>query len=352
MAQSWEHVLTEGWLRRGWVARLLRPLSWLMRLVVALRAWLYRQDIKHRWQAPVPVVVVGNVVAGGAGKTPVVMALAAHLRSQALQVGVISRGYGRHTRDCREVRDDSAPGDVGDEPLLIHRRTRVPVFVAARRVEAAQALLAAYPGTDVLVCDDGLQHLALERDLEICVFDDRGAGNGLLLPAGPLREPWPRAVDLILHTGNRPANVGLPGYAAHRALAPQIERADGQAMDLAALAARSQAGTQVIALAGVARPQAFFDMLEAKGVRLAQCDARPDHDDFSTWQRPAWTDAVLLCTEKDAAKLWLHHPDAWAVPLEFTPEPAFFRAFDAQFARACERRGLRPLSSGDGHPTA
>jgi tetraacyldisaccharide 4'-kinase len=252
---------------------------------------------------------------------------------------VISRGYGRSTRDCREVRDDSPVGAVGDEPALIRRNTGVPVFVAARRIEAARALLQAHPQTDVLISDDGLQHYALARDVEICVFDDRGVGNGWLLPAGPLREPWPRYVDLVLHTGSRPA---FTGYTARRALAAQAVRRDGSRVDLAALA---RDGRPLLAVAGIARPQAFFEMLQTLGLPLSLTVARPDHDDYAGWQRPRDRDYTLLCTEKDALKLWTSHPDALAVPLDFAPEPAFFAALDRLLGEA-------RLSSPHGHPTA
>src|SRR5690606_24360938 len=136
--------------------------------------------------------------------TPVTLALVRHLRDRGWHPGVVSRGYGRRTRDVREVLPASSPAEVGDEPLLIARAAGVPVFVGRQRAQAGRALLAAHPRTDILVCDDGLQHLALARDLEVCVFNDEGAGNGWLLPAGPLREPWPRRVDWVLHAGPAP----------------------------------------------------------------------------------------------------------------------------------------------------
>lgn len=336
---AWQRVLTDNWQRRGPLAWALWPLSLLMRALVRLRQGLYLSGFLRRHALPVPVIVVGNVVAGGAGKTPVVMALVRHLQARGLHPGVISRGYGRRTRDCREVGDDSPVGDVGDEPALIRRRTGVPVFVAARRIEAARALLQDHPQTNVLVSDDGLQHYALARDIEICVFDDRGVGNGFLLPAGPLREPWPRYVDLVLHTGSRPA---FTGYTSLRALARQAVRADGSRVDLTALA---NDGRPLLAVAGTARPQAFFDMLQALGLPLSLTVARPDHDDYAGWQRPRDRDYTLLCTEKDALKLWAHHPDALAVPLEFAPEPGFFGALDRLLDEA-------QLSSLHGHPTA
>jgi tetraacyldisaccharide 4'-kinase len=339
---AWQRTLLDSWQQRGPLAWALWPLSLLLGLLVRFRQGLYLSGFISRQTTPAPVIVVGNVVVGGAGKTPVVMALVQHLQTRGLRPGVISRGYGRHTRDCREVLDSSPVREVGDEPALIRRKTGVPVFVAARRIEAARALLQAHPQVDILVSDDGLQHLALARDLEICVFDDRGVGNGFLLPAGPLREPWPRYVDLVLHTGSRPA---FTGYTSQRALAHHAVRADGSRVDLVSLAAD---GRPLLALAGTARPQVFFDMLQSLGLPLTLTAARPDHDDYASWERPRDRDYTLLCTEKDALKLWVHHPDALAVPLEFAPEPAFYDAFDRLLDDTLQAR----LSSPHGHPTA
>jgi tetraacyldisaccharide 4'-kinase len=203
--------------------------------------------------------------------------------------------------------------------LLIRQKTGVPVWVAAMRAEAGRGLLQAHPDVNGLVCDDGLQHLALARDLEICVMDERGVGNGWLLPAGPLREPWPRSVDLLLHTG--PNN--LPGgFQAQRQLDPMAHDAKGRSLALVSLI-----GQPVDAVAGLARPEAFFAMLRAAGLQLKQTTALPDHFDYAHGA-PAATDRPLLCTEKDAAKLWQHQPQALAVPLRLTPEPAFWSALD------------------------
>lgn len=294
---------------------------------------MYRFGWLPTERVPVPVIVVGNVIAGGAGKTPVVMAVVEHLRALGLQVGVVSRGYGRRTDDCREVLADSDPLDVGDEPALIHHATQAPVFVARRRVEAARALLARHPATQVIVSDDGLQHLALARDIEICVFDDRGIGNGWRLPAGPLREAWPRACDLVLHSGAHPAFAG--GYTATRRLAQDALTHDGKRVPLGTLV-----GWPLIATAAIARPESFFDMLRARGLTLAKTVPLPDHYDFENWQRPDAAERTLVCTEKDAVKLWRKAPDALAVPLEFTPSAEFFTALDAK------------LSSLDGYQAA
>jgi len=328
-------ALQRAWLRRGPLATLLWPLSLLYRAASALHRAAYRRGLARAERVAVPVVVVGNVIAGGAGKTPVVIALVEHLRARGIAAGVVSRGYGRRDSDCREVTADAAPVEVGDEPLLVKRRTGAPVFVAARRAEAARALLGAYPGTRVIVSDDGLQHHALARDLEICVFDARATGNGWLLPAGPLREPWPRPVDLVL----RPREASrIAGFALRRALAATAVRADGERTPLAALRDRP-----LHALAGIASPAAFFAMLRDRGLSLAATTALPDHHDFADAAALAPA-ATLVCTEKDAVKLWRLRPDAWAVPLMLEIEPSFWSAFD----RLLDAR----LSSPHGSPTA
>lgn len=345
-----ETLLQRTWLRRGPAARLLWPVALLFGVLVRLRRALYQANLLHSDKMPVPVVVVGNVVAGGAGKTPTVIALVQHLQAAGMRAGVVSRGYGRSSDDCLEVLPETSPQHSGDEPALIRRATQAPVFVAARRVDAARALLAAHPSTQVIVCDDGLQHYALQRDIEIAVFDERGAGNGWLLPAGPLREPWPErlqrgagpdghGIDLVLHTGAVPA---FGGFRSTRRLADHALRADGSRVALDSLA-----GTALIALAGIARPQAFFGMLQAQGLNLAETRSLPDHYDFDSYPRPSDMGYTLICTEKDGVKLFSRQTDALAVPLVFEPEPAFFAAFDALLAHR-----LSPLPSSHGHQTA
>ncbi len=317
-------ALLDAWTRRGALAWALWPLSLVVRLLGALRRGLYQWHLFPAHRAPVPVVVIGNVVAGGAGKTPAVIAITRHLQARGLAAGVVSRGYGRSTRDCREVTARSMASDVGDEPLLIARTCHAPVFVAARRIDAVRALMAAHPETQVIVADDGLQHLALLRDVEICVFDERGVGNGFVLPAGPLREPWPRrpAPDIVLHSGDHVAFSG--GFTARRALADHAVRSDGARLALADLQ-----GQPVAALAGIARPERFFEMLRARGLNLAATFALEDHHDFARSGVPGRPGMPLLCTEKDAVKLWALDPLAWAVPLEFSPEPAMLERLDA-----------------------
>lgn len=331
--------LPEQWLGRGLLAQCLRPLSWLYGALLWARRWAYRQGWLATRQVQASVIVVGNVVAGGAGKTPTTMALVQHLLGCGWSVGVVSRGHGRQTTDTRAVQAHDSPSQVGDEPLLIRQTTGVPVWVGVSRAEAATQLLQAHPGTQLIVCDDGLQHLALARDIEICVMDERGVGNGWLLPAGPLREPWPRAVDLLLHTGTSAIGGGFQGQ---RRLARWAWRSNEEKVDLSSLQA-----VAVDAVAGLARPEAFFDMLREQGLQLAQTHALPDHADFADWPGTPLV-RPLLCTEKDAAKLWQRQPQALAVPLQLDIEPGFWAALDALLA---ERAGS-PVSSAHGHQTA
>ncbi len=329
-----ENFLPLIWMHRGPLAWLLLPLSCCYRALLALRRTLYRAGVLRTHSAPVAVIVVGNVIAGGAGKTPVVMALVQHLLSRGLRPGVISRGHGRTTDDCREVQPHSLADEVGDEAQLIQRRCRVPVFVARQRIQAAQALLRRYPQTDVLLCDDGLQHLALARDIDICVFDDRGIGNGWVLPAGPLREPWPRPVDLVLHTG---AKAAFAGFTARRELAPQALRQDGSSVTLSSLR-----GQSLVAVAGIANPQNFFTLLRASGLQLARSIALPDHFSFDGWRVSLQPEDTLLCTEKDATKLWRSHPQALAVPLALELEPAFLSALESRLPASLKAKLSSP----------
>ncbi|MEG3000265.1 MAG: tetraacyldisaccharide 4'-kinase [Comamonas sp.] len=321
-------LLRRTWQRRGALAWALWPLSLLYG---ALAAHQRRRAAAHAQHAGLPTIVVGNVIAGGAGKTPVTQAIVGHLQRHGWKPGIISRGYGRSTVDCRPVLTLSDPEDVGDEPLLLARSTGVPVFVAPQRLDAARALRAAHPEVDILVCDDGLQHTALARDVEVCVFHDGGIGNGWQLPAGPLREPWPRAVDAVLHTGPAPERTpaSQPVFAMQRQLAPYAVRSDGRHVPLAQLQ-----GRPVHALAAVARPERFFAMLQEQGLQLAHTEALPDHYNFVSWQRPTDMHELLICTEKDAVKLWPLQPDALAVPLALDIPQAFFDLLDQRLAAA------------------
>jgi len=321
MRLDFKTQLPEIWLKKAWLSNLLCPLSWLFGALVGLRQVLYKWGVFKSEKVNALVIVVGNAVAGGGGKTPLTMAIVEHLKSAGFQVGVISRGFGRVSRNLREVLAQDSPMDVGDEPLMIHQRCQVPVVVARQRLDAAKALLKNHPETDIVVCDDGLQHYALKRDIEICALDARGIGNGRLLPSGPLREPWPRQVDLLIHTSMRSL---ADGFSSQRQLSDQAINAKGDVISLQSLKHQP-----LNAVAAIAQPQAFFDMLKASGLQLAGQYSLPDHDSFEGWTPPN-SGLILLCTEKDAGKLWVSCPQAFAVRLLFEPEPAFWMALDKQ----------------------
>ena len=290
--------LSALWWRRerSALAQLLRPLAWLY----AALTTQHRRRVRAE-SAPVAVVVVGNLVVGGAGKTPAVIALVDALVQAGWHPGVISRGFARQHEDLRPVFAHSDAAQVGDEPLLIQRRCGVPVWVGRARLAAARALCAAHPEVDVLVADDGLQHHQLARDAELLVFDERGVGNGLLLPAGPLREPVPQATPPqteVLYTAGA-ASTALPGHLGRRSMGQALPLAAWWAGDQAAgRALASLRGRRCLAVAGIAAPEKFFTQLEAAGLDIRRCPL-PDHADFSVLP---WADDAgdVLLTEKDA----------------------------------------------------
>ncbi len=329
----------------------LLDVSWVYGALVKLRAKFYANGVMHSTRLNVPVIVVGNVIAGGAGKTPVTIEIVRHLQRHGWRPGVVSRGYGRrqgrqqgrHSAAVVQVLDATPVSDSGDEPALIYAAVNAPVFVASDRAEAALALLAAHHEVNVIVCDDGLQHLALQRDIEICVMDERGVGNGRLQPAGPLREPWPRnsharehwprKIDFLLHRGNFDE-----GFAVQRELSHVALRADGSSVPLGDLKDQS-----LIALAGIAQPESFFRMLREAGLTLGDTIALPDHYDFNSAPRIFHAGEVLICTEKDVKKLsqvaWANDLSILSVPLVVTLPPAFYAALD-------EKLSLLQISKG------
>lgn len=318
------------------------PLSCLYGALVRIRHGLYARGILRAQRLPVPVIVVGNVLAGGTGKTPIVLALVEHLLKQRWTVGVVSRGYGRRSHDVRDISAHDTPADVGDEPFLIHKKLGVPVVVGADRVAAAQLLLKNHPDIRIIVSDDGAQHLGLFRDMELIVFDQRRQGNGCLLPAGPLRTPWPMAPAhrvgppadrrLLLSSETTPP-AGM--YAVRRALDDHGIDRNGRRIALHTL---HSTNVPCVAVAGIGTPEIFFSMLRGHGVALAQTHALPDHFDFSHWApslpNPHW----LLCTEKDVDKLRARFPDAIAVALQATFSDALIQTLDQRIDEL-RRRG-------------
>jgi len=320
---SLETTLTRAWLRRGALACALYPVSLLFRALAALRKLLFNIGLLASHRLPVPVIVVGNIFIGGTGKTPLTIWLAQALRAAGFHPGVISRGHGGGSGAAmatREVTADSLAGEVGDEPLLIARRGGCPVVVGRDRAAAGRALLAAHPDVDVLITDDGLQHYALRRDIEIVLFDARGVGNGWLLPAGPLREPPSRRRDFTIV--NAPElDPGLRGQVGGIPYRMQLagDTAEALADPARRLPLASFAGGRIVAAAGIGNPGRFFAMLRAAGLQFDEL-ALPDHHDFLDQPFAALDADVILITEKDAVKCGQienlkHDPRLWVVPV-------------------------------------
>jgi tetraacyldisaccharide 4'-kinase len=299
----------------------------LFKGLVALRRAMYRHGVLKRQRLPVPVVVVGNITAGGTGKTPLVIYLAQALRARGRRPGIVSRGYRGESSRVMEVSATSDPAEVGDEPLLLVRRGGCPVFVGRDRVAAACALLETHPECDLIIADDGLQHYHLERDVEIATFDERGVMNGWPLPAGPLREPISRLtqVDAVVLNGDAVSPEPMPATAvfAMRLLGESFYRIDDTST---ACNGADFAGRKLHAVAGIGSPQRFFDRLTGMGLDFS---GHPfaDHHDFSL-EDLAFVGDAILTTEKDAvklARLSLSLP-VWVLPVtaELSPDLAEF----------------------------
>jgi tetraacyldisaccharide 4'-kinase len=313
------------WLQRQWFdQRRLAPALWLLLPLAGLYGLLSalnRRLAKPR-KLPVPVIVVGNIIVGGAGKTPLTLWLAQQLRDRGWRPGIVSRGYGRSGDEVRPVTVTSLPAEVGDEPLLLARRSGVPVWVGRQRAAAGAALLAAHPEVDVVLCDDGLQHYALARDVELVVFDARGAGNGWRLPVGPLREPLSRlaAVDAVIGNNFKGA---LPGSAPtfDMTLQPGLfYRLDDPQQTCSAESLRDRG--RLHALAGIGNPARFFRTLESLGL---DCETHPfpDHHCYAAADLAFASDGILLMTEKDAVKCaGLTAGETWVLPVEAELSPA------------------------------
>jgi tetraacyldisaccharide 4'-kinase len=310
------------WYGRHPLALLLAPLSWLYCLVVVLRRFGYRLGFLGSRRLPVPVVVVGNLSVGGTGKTPAVLKLADLLRARGWKPGIITRGYGgRGSTWPRVVSPDADPAELGDEPVLLARRSGCPVVAGPDRVAAG--LLALRQGDiDILLADDGLQHYRLARDIEIALVDgERGLGNGRCLPAGPLREPRSRLarVDFVLTNG------GEAGEGHRMALAPGAAvnlRDAGVTRPIAAFM-----GKRVFAVAAIGNPERFFSMLRALGLEVQE-RAYPDHYPFSARDLAEWPAGPVLMTEKDAVKCArFAGEDLWYLPVEAELDPAFVDEF-------------------------
>lgn len=290
-----QSALLRAWYRGAWWLWLLRPLEALFRCVAALRRGLYQQGVLASYRADRPVIVVGNITLGGTGKTPVVIALVEALQGQGIRPGVVSRGYGASVGEYPHiVSDTSTVAECGDEPLLIYRRTGCPCVAAPSRPDAVRTLLANH-AIDVVLSDDGLQHYALRRDMEIAVVDAQaGYGNGFCLPAGPLREPVSRlrSVDFLLSRGSDD-----PASGVRYELDCLVNLATGEER----AASPEAIGNAAYAVAGIGQPKQFFQTLSELGFQLEQ-RVFADHHAYRQEDFADLRDKPILMTEKDAIK--------------------------------------------------
>lgn len=324
--------LQHHWYRLSPLHFLLIPLSLVFRALAALRRALYRGGLLASVRLPVPVVIVGNISVGGTGKTPLTLWLAQQLIEEGWHPGIVSRGYtrtsGQKKKTLHEVTSDDSADEVGDEPLLMAQRALCPVWTGRDRPAAAQALLDAHPECDIILSDDGLQHYRLQRDAEIVVVDGaRRFGNGLLLPAGPLREPVSRLqeVEAVVVNGGEVHGdefaMRLEGTRFFNLLNPER-----------VVSAAEFAGQRLHAIAGIGHPQRFFAHLDHLGLS-AQRHAFPDHHRY-TASDIAFDDAdAILMTEKDAVKC-----------APFATERCWVLRVDAQVSPALTRLILKKVT--------
>jgi tetraacyldisaccharide 4'-kinase len=327
-----------------WYARspwllLLTPASLLFRITVRLRRFAYRRGLLRTRRAAVPVIVVGNITVGGTGKTPLVAWLARHLREEGYRPGIIARGYGGAASQWpQQVRPDSDPSMVGDEPVMLAGRTQCPMAVGPDRVAAAQALIE-HSDCDIIISDDGLQHYALARDIEIAVIDGiRRFGSGFMLPAGPLREPVSRLdeVDLVV----------VNGLGAGREYPMRMFTGDAYRLSDGARRKLSDFRTEPLhAVAGIGNPQRFFRALQRE-LRLIEVHEFPDHHRFVAEDIAFVDGRTVLMTEKDAVKCRDFAGDnVWYVTAEVEMKEAFTARLDALLEqRAPPGRENRPAS--------
>jgi tetraacyldisaccharide 4'-kinase len=316
---SIETTVTRAWQRQALWLWLLLPISWLYGLITILRRQAYKIGLLASYRAPIPIMVIGNISVGGSGKTPLIIALVNELQSRGVKVGVISRGYGGDTSQMPAlVNVGSLPNVVGDEPCLIVSMTGAAMAVCPDRQQAVTTLLDAYPDLQLIIADDGLQHYALQRDIEWIVVDSaRGFGNEQLLPTGFLREPMSRleGANVIYHekleTGAvyQDNNTLLLASRSTMHLMPdklqrlwQLKLTDAKATDSKVKVDMPEKGSQVHAVSGIGYPQRFFDTLDSIGFEVIG-HPYPDHYDFSLAELLQYRDYPIVITSKDAVKI-------------------------------------------------
>lgn len=313
------HPIQRSWDAWHPITFLLLPLTALFCLLVWVRRLAYRLGWLKSQRLGVPVIVVGNISVGGTGKTPLIVWLAKQCLEMGLRPGIILRGYGGTAgKTPRQVTASSRPDEVGDEAVMLRRRTGCPVYVGSVRVETGRRLLAEQE-VDLILSDDGLQHYALWRDLEIVVVDgERRFGNGLCLPAGPLRESPSRLqhADLVIVNGTSRQGEHAMRIEADRA----VSLSDGSSRPLT-----SFDSAPLHALAGIGHPERFFASLRRAGLQPV-CHPFPDHHPYTAGELQAFSGGTVIMTEKDGVKCeQFSQPGLWYVPASAEPDEAFRR---------------------------
>ncbi len=314
--------LTQEFIQNAWRQKdaffylVLIPLSWLFAAISAFRRWAYQLGILKSCALPVPVIVVGNINIGGSGKTPVVIWLVEQLKQHGYKPAVISRGYGGSVSLPTRVNSHSQASVVGDEPVLIANRGQCPVWVGADRAHVATELLKAHPECDVIISDDGLQHYRLKRDVEIAVVDvDSSRKDARLLPAGPLREPLDRlnTVDAVICNGQKNANIDVDSAYQMQLVGQQFYNLTDSNITATAADFKQKS---VKALAGIGKPERFFEHLHKLGLTFASVSF-DDHYAFTAQDLAKIDCDVLIMTEKDAVKCKAFaKPHHWVLPVE------------------------------------
>lgn len=322
--------LLEAWYKGHPLLGLLAPLEALYRRVVRGKRQRFLRGEGEIYRAPVPVLVVGNITVGGTGKTPLILFLIEHCRQRGIRVGVVSRGYGATPPQLPwRVKADQAASEAGDEPLLIVQRTGVPLMIDPDRSQAVRALLDAEP-LDLILCDDGLQHYRLARDLELVLIDaTRRLGNRRCLPAGPLREPAERLaeVDAVLYNGAGADRDDGFGFSLQPSALVNLLTGERCALD------HFPAGQQLHAVAGIGNPQRFFNTLQGLNWQPLP-HPFADHAQFSAEALSFSPDLPLVMTEKDAVKCRsFAKAHWWYLAVDAQPSPAFVRWLDDQLSR-------------------
>lgn len=324
-------IIQDAWNRQAKWLIVLRPLSWLYRLGFVLNRQLYLSGLKQGYHAPVPVMIIGNITVGGSGKTPLLIHLVKYLQGNGVRVGVISRGYGGSGPFPAQVTLDAVPETVGDEPCLIVQSTDVPMIVGSNRKASIELLLQQHD-LDLIISDDGLQHWALERQIEWIVLDNnRGLGNERLLPEGYLREPIARLNQ---------STVIEHAYQPKSALSMHLQVAEPYLLNPSYDQAEIfDTSLDYYAVVGIGFPQRFYNTLESMGVYQFQCHEFPDHYDYEIQDLQFEDTNPIITTEKDAVKLLpllKQHPDfqreIWVVPVEAVLSSECYQVLNQQLA--------------------